>query len=91
MTSHNYLIEAVSALDDGRLFVTFTNNDAKIYDVNKLVVKIPAFAKLLANIDLFRKARPEVNGLAVVWDDYFDLASDEVYLNGTEISSTKAA
>ncbi|MDR1089229.1 MAG: DUF2442 domain-containing protein [Coriobacteriales bacterium] len=91
MSSHKHLVEAVSSLPKSKIFVTFTDGKARIYDVGALVDKIPAFERLCSNQDLFYKSRPERSGLAVIWDDYFDLASDEIYLNGAETPESKAA
>jgi hypothetical protein len=91
MSSHKHLVEAVTVLPKSKIFVTFTDGKARIYDVGALVGKIPVFERLCSNQDLFKRARPEKNGLAVIWDDYFDLASDEIYLNGAAAPTPKAA
>jgi len=73
-------IRSVRPRQGKRLLVTFENCDQKVYDCN-LLLKSDVF-RPLQDESVFRCARADSHGYAVVWSDEIDLAESEVWLNG---------
>ena len=78
-------VKAVRPLADWRLLVEFDNGVTKVYDCTPLLDS-EVFAPL-RNDALFRRARAEEHGHAVIWTDEIDLAESELWLNGTPVAS----
>jgi hypothetical protein len=76
-------ISQVEPLGDKKLRVIFENGQAKIYDCNPLLTSTPFAA--LQDDTIFRKARADDHGFAVIWSDELDLAESEIWLNGQSI------
>ena len=81
-------VEAVEALANKRLRVTFSNGIAKIYDCAPLLRQEPF--RLLADEALFRAVQVEPHGYAVAWNDRIDLAESELWLHGQATESDSA-
>ena len=77
-----YKIRKVYPLENMVLGVLFENGVFKKYDLSRLIPEIPVF-KQLKNRNLFRKARVDFGGAAVVWNSEIDLSEYELYKNGT--------
>ena len=78
-------IVSVTAVGDHKLIVAFDNSEVKEYDVSPLLEK-DAFAPL-KSASLFRSARVDQGGYAVVWNDTIDLSENELWVNGTPVKS----
>jgi hypothetical protein len=73
-------IHSVQALAGKKLRVTFANGGIRVYDCCPLLKEEPF--KALQDEALFRLARAEEHGYAIVWNDDIDLAESEVWLHG---------
>ena len=79
------VIKSVMALDGFRIAALFSDNEVKIYDMHRLLPKLPQFDELLKDETLFFKVHKSPGGYGVIWDDYFELAAEEIYANGTSV------
>jgi len=66
------------------LLVEFQNGQKKKYDVKPLMVKWDVFRDLKNDI-LFQLVKVDVGGYGVVWNEYIDLACDELWENGIDL------
>jgi hypothetical protein len=71
---------SVQALPGKKLRVAFANGDIRLYDCCPLLKEEPF--KALQDEALFRLARVEQHGYAVIWNDEIDLAESEVWIHG---------
>ena len=79
-------VKDVSALPGMRLSVQFANGVTKLYDVAPLTARFPVFAHL-ADEALFSSVEVDQGGYGIVWNDDIDLSCDELWENGTEVST----
>ena len=75
-------IKSVYALPDYKLSVEFSERITKIYDVKPLFKKIPLFAELERQSELFSSVSVDVGGCGIVWNDELDLSCEELWENG---------
>ena len=80
-------IKNVSALQDFKLSVQFSEGVTKIYDVKPLFEKWSAFKALERNTEEFYGVSVDVGGYGVVWNDELDLSCDELYANGEVVET----
>ena len=80
-------VKIVNALDNYRLSVQFAEGVTKIYDVSRLFSTWTAFISLKDNPILFKKARVDVGGYGVIWNDVLDISCDELFANGETIKT----
>ena len=80
-------VKIVNALDNYRLSVQFAEGVTKIYDVSRLFSTWTAFISLKDNPILFKKARVDVCGYGVIWNDELDISCDELFANGETIKT----
>jgi len=66
------------------LLVEFQNGSRKKYDVKHLIGKWDIFRDLKNDI-LFQLVKVDVGGYGVVWNEYIDLACDELWEHGIEL------
>lgn len=69
------------------LYVRFAEGAMKVYDMNRLGSIFPVFARLLETPSLFNKARVDVGGYGVIWNDDIDLSCDELWKNGSTVET----
>lgn len=79
-------IKNVSALDDYKLCVQFSEGVTMIYDVKPLFKKWNIFNELKKN-NLFFDVSVDVGGHGIIWNDDIDLSCDELYENGKRIKT----
>lgn len=79
-------IKNVFPLEDYRLLVQFISGVTKIYDVKPLFGWKDIFKSLKKN-ELFYAVYVDVGGNGIVWNDDLDLSSEELWENGTLIST----
>lgn len=72
-------LQAVKALPEYKLELTYTNGVKGIYDVSGLL-QYEVFSKL-KNVELFNLVHKSYN--AVVWNEEIDLCGDSLYLKIT--------
>ena len=80
-------IKSVSALPEYKLSVEFSEGATKIYDVKPLVEKIPFFATLKDQPEVFASVAVDVGGYGIVWNDDLDLSCDELWENGVQVNT----
>ena len=80
-------IKNVSALPDFKLSVQFSEGVTKIYDVKPLFEKIPFFATLKDQPEVFASVTVDVGGYGIVWNDELDLSCDELWENGVQVDT----
>ncbi len=80
-------IKNVSALPDFKLSVQFSEGVTKIYDVKPLFEKIPFFATLKDQPEVFASVTVDVGGYGIIWNDELDLSCDELWENGVQVDT----
>ena len=80
-------IKNISALPDFKLSVQFSEGVTKIYDVKPLFEKIPFFATLKDQPEIFASVTVDVGGYGIVWNDDLDLSCDELWENGVQVDT----
>ncbi|MBO4815493.1 MAG: DUF2442 domain-containing protein [Clostridia bacterium] len=76
-----HTIKSVTPLKDMILEVVFNNGICKKYDMKNLINKYKVF-KNLENDELFNKARVDMGGYGIIWNEEIDLSSEEIWSNG---------
>jgi hypothetical protein len=79
-------IKSVQPLPDMVLRVEFICGIIKCYDVKPLVYKWEVF-KDLTQCGLFNLVSVDAGGYGVVWNEYIDLACNELWDNGSVINT----
>ena len=74
-------IKSVHPLPDMLLHVEFISGDAKYYDVKPLMDKWEVF-KDLEQGRLFDLVHVDTGGCGIIWNEYIDLACEELWENG---------
>lgn len=75
-------VKNVAPLPDFKLSVQFSEGVTKLYDMNPLFEKIPAFQYLRDNPADFHSVSVDVGGYGIIWDDDLDLSCDELWEHG---------
>ena len=81
-------IKSVRPLSDMVLHVEFINGNTKHYDVKPLMKKWEVF-KDLTQGGLFDLVSVDTGGYGIVWNEYIDLACNELWINGYIVDSTE--
>lgn len=81
-----YKVNSVSPLDNYKLLVHFWNGVTKIYNINSLFKKWPAF-QTLKDKKLFNEVIVDEGGYGVSWNDDIDLSCNELWENGKVIET----
>ena len=76
-----HTIKQISAKQDYKLIVVFTDGKKREFDAKLLINKYPQF-KALENIDLFLKAKVAPEGQAVIWNEQLDISAESIYNEG---------
>jgi hypothetical protein len=77
-------VKSVAVMDDHTLLVEFDNQQRRWYDVAPLFEK--DMFRPLKNPVLFRTARVDQGGYAVVWNDDIDISEYELWHKGVGVS-----
>ena len=80
-------VKNVNSLPEFKLMVQFCEGVTKIYDMNLLLEKIPAFKYLKDKTEEFCEVRVDVGGYGIVWNDNLDLSCDELWENGVQVDT----
>ncbi len=83
-----HLIRSLSTTKDFHLIAQFDDGSIKSYDLETLSNKISVFKELVANPALFAKAKVDVGGYGIVWNESLDLSSEEIWKNGKSINNS---
>lgn len=76
-------VKAVKPVGKRILMVTFDNHQVRRYDISPLLER-EMFAPL-RNPALFKTARVEPGGYAVVWNDRIDISEHELWTHGQPV------
>ena len=77
-------VKSVKPIEDFVLSVEFVNGVKKSYDVKRLFLTFPEFNYFQTHKDAFYNVHVDIGGYGIVWSDYLDLSSDELWDNGKE-------
>jgi len=80
-------VKSVAPLSGFKLSVQFSEGVTKLYDMNPLFERIPAFQYLRDNPADFHSVSVDVGGYGVIWDDDLDLSCDELWEHGTVVET----
>ncbi|MBP5162155.1 MAG: DUF2442 domain-containing protein [Spirochaetales bacterium] len=80
-------VKSIGIIDDHTLIAQFEDGICKTYDMNQLLEKFPAFGDLLSDKELFKRVHVEGSGFGIVWNDLFDLSCNEIWDNGTTVTT----
>lgn len=80
-------LKSVSAAADFKLCIQFSEGVTKMYDMNPLFEKIPAFLHLKAHPEEFACVTVDVGGYGIIWSDELDLSCDELWEHGAEVKT----
>ena len=80
-------VKSVAPLSGFKLSVQFSEGVTKLYDMNPLFEKIPAFQYLRDNPADFHSVSVDVGGYGIIWDDDLDLSCDELWEHGTVVET----
>lgn len=80
-------VKCVTGLSDFKLSVQFAEGVTKIYDMEPLVEKLPVFAELKNDPQLFHCVEVDVGGYGIIWNDDLDLSCDELWENGVTVET----
>ena len=82
-----HLIRAVSVMPKYQLKVFFHCGEMRVYDFNSLIESLPLYKHFLVDEDQFSLAHSNEDGTAVVWNEYLDCGSEELWRNGKTVKS----
>ncbi len=80
-------VKSVTPLPDYQLSVQFAEGVTKTYDLKPLFLKWPQFSALKNQADLFTKVQVDSGGYGIIWNDDLDLSCDELFANGTTVTT----
>lgn len=83
-------IKSVSPLADLKLVVHFCEGVTKLYDLDPLPERIPAFRYLREHPEEMVSVTVDVGGYGIVWNDELDLSCDELWDHGVPVDSSPA-
>lgn len=74
-------IISAKIIDKYTLFVHFSNNQTRKYNIEKLLNK-PMFFPLI-NHGFFKNFQIDPSGSGIVWNEEIDISEYEIWINGT--------
>lgn len=80
-------VKNVSPLPEFRLSVQFSEGVTKLYDLNPLFEKIPAFTQFIKEPEIFNCVSVDVGGYGIIWGDELDLSCDELWEHGVQVET----
>jgi len=80
-------VKNVSSLPSFKLSIQFCEGTTKLYDLNPLFEKIPAFRALREDPSALTCVTVDTGGYGIVWDDVLDLSCDELWENGVTVKT----
>ena len=80
-----YKITSLATLDDYILLVSFSNGVFKKFDLKKIINKYDPFKDLINIPGLYKKAKIDIGGYGIIWNDYLDISSSGLYEQGEEV------
>uniref|UniRef100_A0AAU8B7Y0 Helix-turn-helix domain-containing protein n=1 Tax=Dulem virus 33 TaxID=3145751 RepID=A0AAU8B7Y0_9CAUD len=80
-------VKSVAVINNLTLLVHFVEGQTKTYDVSPLFLTIPAFQAFSNTPGLFEQVKVDAGGYGISWNDDLDLSCDELWENGSAIST----
>jgi len=80
-------IKNVAALPEYKISVQFSEGITKIYDINPLFKRLPAFLYFKNHPDEFAYVSVDVGGYGIIWNNDIDLSCDELWENGVRVET----
>lgn len=80
-------VRSVDALPDYKLIVQFCEGVTKIYDIEPLFERLPAFAYFKRYEEEFYSVTTDVGGYGIIWNDDLDLSCDELWDHGNQVDT----
>lgn len=80
-------VKSVTPLPEYKLLVHFAEGAAKLYDVAPLCERYEAFRPLREEPGLFAAVRVDAGGYGISWNDDIDIACDELWSNGSAVTT----
>ncbi len=84
-----YKIIKIEPLDKLIIKATFKGGEIKLYDINRILDKWEDFRLLKDNPMLYKNVKIDCGGYGIAWNDYIDLASEEIWDNGTSFEKVE--
>lgn len=79
-------IKSVVPMPDGILLVQFAQGVSRLYNVELLYQKWPAF-QALQDPHLWQEVQVDPGGYGISWNDDIDLSCDELFYNGSPVAT----
>ena len=77
-------INEIKPLADYKLYVSFDDGKAVIYDLADDIETLPGYGDLKTITGLFNHVQLDESRTCIFWNDYIDLPSDIIYEYGKE-------
>ncbi len=76
-----HTIKSIKPLENMILEAVFLSGEIKRYDMKNLIKNNEIFKKL-ENKELFIKAKVDIGGYGIIWNENIDISSEEIWKNG---------
>ena len=76
-----HTIKSIKPLENMILEAVFLSGEIKRYDMKNLIKNNVIFKKL-ENKELFIKAKVDIGGYGIIWNENIDISSEEIWKNG---------
>lgn len=83
-----HILRSLSTTKDLRLIAQFDDGTVKSYDVSKLMKRSKYFTVFEEKPSLFSKAKIDVGGYGVIWNESLDLSANEIWANGETVKNS---
>ena len=79
-----HTIKLIKPLENMILEAVFSSGEIKRYDMKNLIKNNENFKKL-ENKELFIKAKVDIGGYVIIWNENIDISSEEIWKNGITV------
>ena len=79
-----HTIKSIKPLENMILEAVFSSGEIKRYDMKNLIKSNENFKKL-ENKELFIKAKVDIGGYGIIWNENIDISSEEIWENGITV------
>lgn len=79
-----HTIKSIKPLENMILEAVFSSGAIKRYDMKNLIKNNENFKKL-ENKELFIKAKVDIGGYGIIWNENIDISSEEIWKNGITV------
>lgn len=82
-------IKSLAFADNFELILEFYSGEVRILDLKPIMEEYPLFHALEEN-GLFKRAKIDIGGFGIVWDEEFSISAGDAYERSTSIESDKS-